>query len=175
MSSEPAAGFVAVEFPGAQLREVHGSRLHFQLPMGGRCALACVFGELATQGVKHGVEDFSVSQTTLEEVPIAPGMVWGQGWSWNPALQADLPSCPLGPLGCPPARYSYTSLRTRGRRRMRKTSRRQELGWTPGQTCGAPNSSPGFWLTTAWQRQCCEPTPLCAPLDLTKAGQMAWS
>ncbi|XP_042553053.1 phospholipid-transporting ATPase ABCA7 [Dipodomys spectabilis] len=65
---ERAAAFVAAAFPGAELREVHGGRLRFQLPPGGRCALAHVFGELAAHGADHGVEDFSVSQTTLEEV-----------------------------------------------------------------------------------------------------------
>ncbi|XP_013001127.2 phospholipid-transporting ATPase ABCA7 isoform X2 [Cavia porcellus] len=65
---EQAAAFVTAEFPGAELREAHGSRLRFQLPPGGRCALARVFGELAAHGPSHGVEDFSVSQTTLEEV-----------------------------------------------------------------------------------------------------------
>ncbi|XP_036745864.2 phospholipid-transporting ATPase ABCA7 isoform X5 [Manis pentadactyla] len=65
---EPAAAFVAAAFPGAELREAHGGRLRFQLPPGGRCALARVFGELAAHGAEHGVEDFSVSQTTLEEV-----------------------------------------------------------------------------------------------------------
>ncbi|XP_073076815.1 phospholipid-transporting ATPase ABCA7 isoform X3 [Manis javanica] len=64
---ESAAAFVAAAFPGAELREAHGSRLRFQLPPGGRCALARVFGELAAHGAEHGVEDFSVSQTTLEE------------------------------------------------------------------------------------------------------------
>ncbi|XP_032989948.1 phospholipid-transporting ATPase ABCA7 isoform X5 [Rhinolophus ferrumequinum] len=67
-NSQPAAAFVAAVFPGAQLREAHGGRLRFQLPTGGRCTLAHVFGELATQGAEHGMEDFSVSQTTLEEV-----------------------------------------------------------------------------------------------------------
>ncbi|KAM4888021.1 phospholipid-transporting ATPase ABCA7 [Thomomys bottae] len=66
--TERAAAFVAATFPGAELREAHGSRLRFQLPPGGRCALSHVFGELAAHGAEHGVEDFSVSQTTLEEV-----------------------------------------------------------------------------------------------------------
>uniref|UniRef100_A0A2K6GPU3 ATP binding cassette subfamily A member 7 n=1 Tax=Propithecus coquereli TaxID=379532 RepID=A0A2K6GPU3_PROCO len=66
--SQTAAAFVAAAFPGAELREVHGGRLRFQLPPGGRCALARVFGELAAHRAEHGVEDFSVSQTTLEEV-----------------------------------------------------------------------------------------------------------
>ncbi|KAM6168041.1 phospholipid-transporting ATPase ABCA7 [Erethizon dorsatum] len=65
---EQAAAFVTAEFPGAELREAHGGRLRFQLPPGGRCALARVFGELAAHGPEHSVEDFSVSQTTLEEV-----------------------------------------------------------------------------------------------------------
>ncbi|XP_045398553.1 phospholipid-transporting ATPase ABCA7 isoform X3 [Lemur catta] len=66
--SQPAAAFVAAAFPGAELREAHGGRLRFQLPPGGRCVLARVFGELAAHRAEHGVEDFSVSQTTLEEV-----------------------------------------------------------------------------------------------------------
>ncbi|XP_023589109.1 phospholipid-transporting ATPase ABCA7 [Trichechus manatus latirostris] len=65
---KPAVGFVAAAFPGAELREAHGGRLRFQLPPGGLCALGRVFGELAAHGAEHGVEDFSVSQTTLEEV-----------------------------------------------------------------------------------------------------------
>ncbi|KAM9103951.1 LOW QUALITY PROTEIN: phospholipid-transporting ATPase ABCA7 [Megaptera novaeangliae] len=66
--TKSAAAFVAATFPGAELREVHGGRLRFQLPPGGRCALARPFGELAACGAEHGVEDFSVTQTTLEEV-----------------------------------------------------------------------------------------------------------
>ncbi|XP_051028674.1 phospholipid-transporting ATPase ABCA7 [Acomys russatus] len=65
---EPAVAFIKATFPGAELREVHGSRLRFQLPPGGGSTLAQVFRELAAQGKAHGVEDFSVSQTTLEEV-----------------------------------------------------------------------------------------------------------
>uniref|UniRef100_A0A2K5W978 ATP binding cassette subfamily A member 7 n=1 Tax=Macaca fascicularis TaxID=9541 RepID=A0A2K5W978_MACFA len=76
--SQPAAAFVAAEFPGAELREAHGCRLRFQLPPGGRCALARVFGVLAVHGAEHGVEDFSVSQTMLEEVITAPGSGWGR-------------------------------------------------------------------------------------------------
>ncbi|ELK29428.1 ATP-binding cassette sub-family A member 7 [Myotis davidii] len=70
--SEPVMAFVAATFPGAELREAHGSRLRFQLPPGGRCTLAHVFEELAAHGAEQGVEDFSVNQTTLEEVPKAP-------------------------------------------------------------------------------------------------------
>ncbi|KAM6219697.1 phospholipid-transporting ATPase ABCA7 [Rhynchocyon petersi] len=65
---EQAAEFVAEAFPGAELREAHAGLLRFQLLPGGPCALSRVFGELAAHGAEHGVEDFSVSQTTLEEV-----------------------------------------------------------------------------------------------------------
>lgn len=95
--SEPVAAFVAAAFPGAELREAHGSRLRFQLPPGGPCTLARVFEELAAHGAEHGVEDFSVSQTTLEEVPEVPGERgrWRQWWGWGPGSQADFPSCSL--------------------------------------------------------------------------------
>ncbi|XP_069448042.1 phospholipid-transporting ATPase ABCA7 isoform X5 [Ovis canadensis] len=66
--SKSVADFVAQALPGAELREAHGGRLRFQLLPGGRCTLALVFGLLAACGAEHGVEDFSVSQTTLEEV-----------------------------------------------------------------------------------------------------------
>lgn len=66
--SKSAAAFVEEAFPGAELREAHGGHLRFQLPPGGRCSLAHVFGELAAHSAKQGVEDFSVNQTTLEEV-----------------------------------------------------------------------------------------------------------
>lgn len=68
-------------FPGAELREAHGGRLRFQLPPGEACSLARVFGELAARGAEQGVEDFSVTQTTLEEVPAARGRApeWGGG------------------------------------------------------------------------------------------------
>lgn len=76
---EGAMAFVVAAFPGAGLREAHGGRLRFQLPQGGLCTLAHVFGELAAHGSDHGVEDFSVSQTTLEEVTTA------SGWGWRRA------------------------------------------------------------------------------------------
>lgn len=80
---EPAITFIMATFPGAELREVHGGRLRFQLPLGGSCTLARVFRELAAQGKDHGVEDFSVSQTTLEEV--TSGTTAGPGGkSWAP-------------------------------------------------------------------------------------------
>uniref|UniRef100_A0A8C0KX41 ATP binding cassette subfamily A member 7 n=1 Tax=Canis lupus dingo TaxID=286419 RepID=A0A8C0KX41_CANLU len=71
--ADSAVAFVGAAFPGAELRGAHGSRLRFQLPPGGRCALSRVFGELAARGAELGVDDFSVSGTALEEVRGARG------------------------------------------------------------------------------------------------------
>lgn len=97
---EQAAAFVTAEFPGAELREAHGGRLRFQLPPGGRCALARVFQELVAHGPDHGVEDFSVSQTTLEEVTAMPAGAegcWGQfpGLTVLPAVPSLRPGIPI--------------------------------------------------------------------------------
>ncbi|KAK2086828.1 Phospholipid-transporting ATPase abca7 [Saguinus oedipus] len=98
--SRSAAAFVAAEFPGAELREAHGGRLRFQLPPGGRCALARVFGELAAHGAEHSVEDFSVSQTMLEEVITAPGWGWGRQAGSQAACGLTAPCVPAGPAHC---------------------------------------------------------------------------
>ncbi|XP_060037438.1 phospholipid-transporting ATPase ABCA7 isoform X2 [Erinaceus europaeus] len=67
-SRERAQAWVAATLPGAELLEVRGGRLRFQLPPGLRGGLARVFEELAAGGADCGLEDFSLSQTTLEEV-----------------------------------------------------------------------------------------------------------
>ncbi|KAM5307274.1 LOW QUALITY PROTEIN: phospholipid-transporting ATPase ABCA7 [Glossophaga mutica] len=46
----------------------------------GAAPLVYIFGELAAPGAERGMEDFSVSQTSLKEVPEAPGRGWGQRW-----------------------------------------------------------------------------------------------
>lgn len=84
-------------FPGAELREAHGGRLRFQLPPGEACSLARVFGELAARGAEQGVEDFSVTQTTLEEVPAARRGAGRQSGAGGPGPQADLPCRLLRP------------------------------------------------------------------------------
>lgn len=99
---EPATAFIETTFPGAELREAHGSRLRFQLPPRAGCTLARVFRELAAQGKAHGVEDFSVNQTTLEEVTSGTikgleGKSRGASGPW-----ADIPPPCLSVPPCPP-------------------------------------------------------------------------
>uniref|UniRef100_F7D7G1 ATP binding cassette subfamily A member 7 n=1 Tax=Ornithorhynchus anatinus TaxID=9258 RepID=F7D7G1_ORNAN len=59
--------FMEASFPGILLKEHHGCLLQYQLPTG-HCPLAQVFGQLAAQSDSLGIEDFSVSQTTLDQV-----------------------------------------------------------------------------------------------------------
>ncbi|XP_068958059.1 phospholipid-transporting ATPase ABCA7 [Petaurus breviceps papuanus] len=63
----PAQDFVEASFPGAVLKEHHGCLLRYQLPTG-HCPLARLFSELATHSPRLGIEDFSVTQTTLDQV-----------------------------------------------------------------------------------------------------------
>uniref|UniRef100_A0A4X2KSV7 ATP binding cassette subfamily A member 7 n=1 Tax=Vombatus ursinus TaxID=29139 RepID=A0A4X2KSV7_VOMUR len=63
----PAQDFMEASFPGALLKEHHGCLLRYQLPTG-HCPLARLFSELATHSSRLGIEDFSVTQTTLDQV-----------------------------------------------------------------------------------------------------------
>ncbi|KAM9095067.1 phospholipid-transporting ATPase ABCA7 isoform 8-T9 [Sarcophilus harrisii] len=63
----PAQDFMEASFPGAVLKEHHGCLLRYQLPAG-QCPLARLFGELAAHSPRLGIEDFSVTQTTLDQV-----------------------------------------------------------------------------------------------------------
>uniref|UniRef100_A0A8C0YTU6 ABC transporter domain-containing protein n=1 Tax=Canis lupus familiaris TaxID=9615 RepID=A0A8C0YTU6_CANLF len=108
--ADSAVAFVGAAFPGAELRGAHGSRLRFQLPPGGRCALSRVFGELAARGAELGVDDFSVSGTALEEVRGARG-----GGAGLRGPRADGPSARR--------RCSSTSPRRRGSARPARRTR----------------------------------------------------
>ncbi|XP_038628372.1 phospholipid-transporting ATPase ABCA7 [Tachyglossus aculeatus] len=59
--------FMEATFPGVLLKEHHGCLLQYQLPIR-HCPLAQLFGQLAAHSDPLGIEDFSVSQTTLDQV-----------------------------------------------------------------------------------------------------------
>uniref|UniRef100_A0A8C7D5T6 P-type phospholipid transporter n=1 Tax=Oncorhynchus kisutch TaxID=8019 RepID=A0A8C7D5T6_ONCKI len=69
--SPPALGpveeFVHDSFPGSILKEKHHNTLQYQLPHSGG-ALASIFSHFTTHQQRLGVEDYSVSQTTLDQV-----------------------------------------------------------------------------------------------------------
>ncbi|XP_042367934.1 phospholipid-transporting ATPase ABCA1-like [Plectropomus leopardus] len=59
--------FVQQSFPGSVLKEKHHNTLQYQLPCT-QGALANIFGQFTSQQHRLGVEDYSVSQTTLDQV-----------------------------------------------------------------------------------------------------------
>lgn len=69
--SPPALGpveeFVHETFPGSVLKEKHHNTLQYQLPHS-EGALANIFSQFTTHQQRLGVEDYSVSQTTLDQV-----------------------------------------------------------------------------------------------------------
>lgn len=54
-------------FPGIELKEHHQNVLQYQLPSGA-CPLARLFRVLSEQRERLGIGDYSVSQTTLDQV-----------------------------------------------------------------------------------------------------------
>uniref|UniRef100_A0ABM5EM12 Phospholipid-transporting ATPase ABCA1-like isoform X1 n=1 Tax=Pogona vitticeps TaxID=103695 RepID=A0ABM5EM12_9SAUR len=63
----PVEKFIQDSFPGIILKEKHHSTLQYQLPSRG-CSLARIFGVLAAHWSDYHIEDYSVSQTTLDQV-----------------------------------------------------------------------------------------------------------
>uniref|UniRef100_A0A8C7T2V0 P-type phospholipid transporter n=1 Tax=Oncorhynchus mykiss TaxID=8022 RepID=A0A8C7T2V0_ONCMY len=71
--SPPALGpveeFVHETFPGSILKEKHHNTLQYQLPLS-KGALVSIFSQFTTHQQRLGVEDYSVSQTTLDQVTL---------------------------------------------------------------------------------------------------------
>ncbi|XP_052003577.1 phospholipid-transporting ATPase ABCA1-like [Xyrauchen texanus] len=62
-----AEDFLRDSFPGSILKEKHHNTLQYQIPQGDG-ALAHIFSQLSKHQQALGVEDYSVSQTTLDQV-----------------------------------------------------------------------------------------------------------
>ncbi|XP_070785696.1 phospholipid-transporting ATPase ABCA1-like [Enoplosus armatus] len=63
----PVEDFVQQTFPGSVLKEKHHNTLQYQLPYT-QGALASIFSQFTIHQQSLGVEDYSVSQTTLDQV-----------------------------------------------------------------------------------------------------------
>ncbi|XP_061107852.1 phospholipid-transporting ATPase ABCA1-like [Conger conger] len=63
----PVETFMTDTFPGCVLKEKHHNTLQYQLPANGG-ALATVFSQFTTHQERLAIEDYSVSQTTLDQV-----------------------------------------------------------------------------------------------------------
>lgn len=64
---QPVEDFVQETFAGSVLKEKHHNTLQYQLPST-RGALADIFQQLAKHQRRLAIEDYSVSQTTLDQV-----------------------------------------------------------------------------------------------------------
>lgn len=77
----PVEGLMQRCVPGAVLQERHGGTLHYRLPSRS-CSLANIFSVLAAHRGPCRIQDYSVSQTTLDQVTEEDkGMGWGVGGS----------------------------------------------------------------------------------------------
>ncbi|XP_076143257.1 phospholipid-transporting ATPase ABCA1b [Alosa pseudoharengus] len=63
----PVMAFIQAEFPGSLLKEKHRNLLQYQLPSA-LSSLAWIFSTLAKHKQRLCIEDYSVSQTTLDQV-----------------------------------------------------------------------------------------------------------
>lgn len=65
---EPVRAHVEQAFAQAKLEEVHRGYLHYQLPASSVSSLAAAFGVLEDAKTQLGIENYELSQTSLEEV-----------------------------------------------------------------------------------------------------------
>ncbi|XP_070849905.1 phospholipid-transporting ATPase ABCA1-like [Chaetodon trifascialis] len=64
---KPVEDFIQQTFPGSVLKEKHHNTLQYQFPHA-QGALANIFSQFSSHQQRLGVEDYSVSQTTLDQV-----------------------------------------------------------------------------------------------------------
>lgn len=83
----PVETFIQDSFPGIVLKERHHCMLQYQLPSRS-CSLAKIFSILSTHRGTYRIEDYSVSQTTLDQVRPGPGLCPSP-----PALGMAAPPC----------------------------------------------------------------------------------
>lgn len=70
---KPVEDFVQEAFPGSVLKEKHHNTLQYQLPYT-RGALAHIFSQFHQNQRRLAIEDYSVSETTLDQVSRTPSL-----------------------------------------------------------------------------------------------------
>ncbi|KAJ1219206.1 hypothetical protein NDU88_006777, partial [Pleurodeles waltl] len=63
---QPVEAFVESSFPGSVLKEKHHNTLQYQLPFG-LISLSAIFSAFTENKAQLNIEDYSVSQTTLDQ------------------------------------------------------------------------------------------------------------
>jgi hypothetical protein len=65
---EPVERYINTMFPGSTLKEKHHNMLQYQL--GPTIKLSYIFGQIESVRHEFSIEDYSVSQTTLDQVSV---------------------------------------------------------------------------------------------------------
>lgn len=65
---EPVEQYINTMFPGSTLKEKHHNMLQYQL--GPTIKLSYIFGQIESVRHEFSIEDYSVSQTTLDQVSV---------------------------------------------------------------------------------------------------------
>jgi len=60
--------YVRSTFPGSQLKEQHGALLHYRIGRTTGLSWAQLFGAVERARSQYDIDDYSISQTTLEQV-----------------------------------------------------------------------------------------------------------
>ena len=60
--------YIESSFPGSLLKDVHHGQVHYHIPKSPTVTLAGVFGSLEEVRERFSIDDYSVSQTTLEQI-----------------------------------------------------------------------------------------------------------
>lgn len=88
---KPVQDFFGLAFPGSVLKEKHRNMLQYQLPSS-LSSLARIFSILSQSKRRLHIEDYSVSQTTLDQVSFQSEVQLATG------LECRLPSLPPSAL-----------------------------------------------------------------------------
>ena len=67
MDTKPLKEFIESNFPGSTLKDEHQGYMHYQLKAEGK-TWANLFGIMEGAKEVYNIEDYSISQTTLEQV-----------------------------------------------------------------------------------------------------------
>uniref|UniRef100_A0A8C9V6W6 ABC transporter domain-containing protein n=1 Tax=Scleropages formosus TaxID=113540 RepID=A0A8C9V6W6_SCLFO len=96
----PVEDFVWNTFPGSVLKEKHHNTLQFQLPHG-EGALASIFRQFTSHREQLEIEDYSVSQTTLDQVLANLRTQFTSHPHTQQSAQTKLTTNALPPMQCP--------------------------------------------------------------------------
>lgn len=85
----PVDAYIQSRFPGIELKERHHNVLQYQLPTHA-CSLAHVFNVLSNKSEELGIAEYSVSQTTLDQVRTPHKRLHARMWLFQDKTKSGL-------------------------------------------------------------------------------------